>query len=45
VYCLFGSLPSFISILRTFEVINFLLYVKSRQGQFTGASRQRRARQ
>lgn len=32
VYCLLGSLPSFISILRTSEVINFLLYVKSRQG-------------
>ncbi len=32
VYCLLGSLPSFISILRTFEVSNFLLYVKSRQG-------------
>lgn len=33
VYCLLGSLPSFISILRTSEVINFLLYVKSRHGQ------------
>ncbi|MBN8750073.1 MAG: hypothetical protein J0I65_21535, partial [Variovorax sp.] len=33
VYCLLGSLSSFISILRTFEVSNFLLYVKSRQGQ------------
>ncbi|MBS0427372.1 MAG: DUF4037 domain-containing protein, partial [Proteobacteria bacterium] len=32
VYCLLGSLPSLISILRTSEVINFLLYVKSRQG-------------
>lgn len=32
VYCLLGSLSSFISILRTFEVSNFLLYVKSRQG-------------
>src|SRR3546814_10389714 len=33
VYCRLGSLPSFISILRTSDVINFLLYVKSRQGQ------------
>lgn len=33
VYCLLGSQPSFISSLRSFEVSNFLLYVKSRQGQ------------
>src|SRR3546814_14729977 len=33
VYCRLGSLPSFISILRTYDVINFLLYVKSRRGQ------------
>jgi hypothetical protein len=33
VYCLLGSLPSFISNLRTSEVTNFVLYVKSRQGQ------------
>jgi hypothetical protein len=33
VYCLLGSLPVFISFLRTYEVTNFLLYVESRQGQ------------
>lgn len=31
-YCRLGALPSLISFLRTPEVINFLLYVKSRQG-------------
>lgn len=33
VCCLLGSLPSLISILRIADVGNFLLYVKSRQGQ------------
>jgi hypothetical protein len=36
VYCLLGNLPSFISILRTLEVNNFLLDVESRQG-YAGA--------
>lgn len=33
VYCLWGGLPSFTPNLRTLEVTNFLLYVKSRQCQ------------
>jgi len=38
VYCRLGSLLSCISILRTGEVSNFLLYVKSRQGQISSRS-------
>jgi hypothetical protein len=36
VYCRLGSLLLCISILHTAEVTNFLLYVKSRQGQTDG---------
>jgi hypothetical protein len=43
VYCLLGSLPSFISILRTSEVTNFVLYVKSRQGQVVQVQAQAQA--